>query len=342
VTMPFRFDATVGERLPRSTQVKAPGSGRQMTTMTTTFSRKRFLWAAGGTLAGSALLAPSSGARTRASRAAVGQSGILEVPGAALYYETHGSGPLMLMIPGAAGTADAFRRVVQSLSASYTVVLYDRRGFSRSQLHGVQDYEHRMRTEADDARRLIEHVSDGPVTVFGNSSGGLVALEVLARSPSVVRTLVPHEPPAMRLLRDGEKWLHFFLGLYDLYRQAGSAPAQMKFGDQMLTDSDRRSLPPPPADGQPILVNTTYWFERELRQYPSVRIDLRALRRHAKRIVPVVGRESRGYPPHRAAVRLANRLGRDVIELPGGHLGFLAQPAEFANALAQALARDAP
>ena len=57
---------------------------------------------------------------------------ILEVPGARLYYETHGSGPLMLMVPGANGEADIFKMVREHLAAHYTVVTYDRRGFSRS------------------------------------------------------------------------------------------------------------------------------------------------------------------------------------------------------------------
>src|SRR5262245_27143828 len=81
------------------------------------------------------------------------RTGILEVPGARLYYETHGSGPVMLMVPGAAGTADSFRRVTERLAAHYTVVLYDRRGFSRSQLDKPQDYSHRLETDADDVRR---------------------------------------------------------------------------------------------------------------------------------------------------------------------------------------------
>ena len=54
---------------------------------------------------------------------------VLEVPGAHLYYETHGSGPIMIMVPGAAGVADGFRKVTEHLAAHYTVVLYDRRGF---------------------------------------------------------------------------------------------------------------------------------------------------------------------------------------------------------------------
>ncbi|MGH3803284.1 MAG: alpha/beta fold hydrolase [Pseudonocardiaceae bacterium] len=59
------------------------------------------------------------------------------------------------------------------------VVTYDRRGFSRSQLDGPRDYDHRLEIDADDIRRLIEHLSDEPATIFGSSSGGVVVLEVL-------------------------------------------------------------------------------------------------------------------------------------------------------------------
>ncbi len=128
---------------------------------------------------------------------------ILEVPGARLYYETHGSGPLLLMVPGANGTAHIFTGVTQHLTTYYTVVTYDRRGFSRSCLEGPQDYEHRLETDADDVRRLIEHLSDEPAAIFGGSSGGVIILEVLTRYPSVVHTLVSYESVAVRQLPDG-------------------------------------------------------------------------------------------------------------------------------------------
>ena len=136
---------------------------------------------------------------------------LLTVPGARLYYETHGSGPLLLMIPGAPGTAKVFTGVTDHLAAHYTVVTYDRRGFSRSPLDGPQEYEYRLGTDADDVRRLIEHVSDEPATVFGSSSGGVVALAVLTHHPVVVHTLVPFEPVAVRQLPDGQKWVDFSL-----------------------------------------------------------------------------------------------------------------------------------
>src|SRR5262245_14383550 len=80
------------------------------------------------------------------------QTSILEVPGARLSYETHGSGPVMLMVPGATGSAYSFQGVAAHLPAHYTVVTYDRRGFSRSQLDGPQDDDHRLETDADDVR----------------------------------------------------------------------------------------------------------------------------------------------------------------------------------------------
>jgi pimeloyl-ACP methyl ester carboxylesterase len=266
---------------------------------------------------------------------------ILEVPGARLYYETHGSGPLMLMVPGANGEADIFKMVTEHLAAHYTVVTYDRRGFSRSQLDGPQDYDHRLETDADDVRRLIEHLGDEPATVFGSSSGGIVVLEVLAHHPSVVRTLVPFEPPAVRVLPDGQKWVDFFFEIYDLYRQSGIEPALKKFREQAFTESDRQAMARArdAKNGEYILANATYWFEHELRQYPAVDLDLDALKAHADRIVPVAGRESRGHPAYEANVQLGKKLGRDVIELPGGHTGFVTHPAEFARELLDALGR---
>lgn len=266
---------------------------------------------------------------------------ILEVPGARLYYETHGSGPLMLMVPGANGVSDGFRMVTEYLAAHYTVVTYDRRGFSRSQLDGPQDYDHRLGTDADDVRRLIEHLSDEPATVFGASSGGVVVLEVLTHHPSVVRTLVPFEPPAVRVLPDGQKWVDFFFRVYDLYRQSGIEPALEKFREQAFAESDRQAMARArdPKKGEYILANATYWFEHELRQYPAVDLDLDALEAHARRIVLVAGRESRGYPAYEVNVELGKKLGRGLIELPGGHVGYVTQPAKFARKFVQSLAR---
>jgi pimeloyl-ACP methyl ester carboxylesterase len=268
------------------------------------------------------------------------ESQFLEVPGARLSYETRGSGPVLLMVPGANGTADGFTRVAEQLAAHYTVITYDRRGFSRSQLDGSQDYTHRLDTDADDVRRLIEHVSHQPATVFGTSSGAIVAFQVLLRHPSTLQTLVPHEPPAVRLLPDGQKWIDFFLEVYDLSRQSGPELALRKFGEKVLTNSDLQAMASAPKN-KDALSNVTYWFDHEVRQYPVVDLDLDTLKTYADRMLLLAGRESRGYPAHEVSVDLANKLGLGVIEVPGGHLGFLSQPTEFARRVVQALSTRA-
>jgi pimeloyl-ACP methyl ester carboxylesterase len=243
------------------------------------------------------------------------------------------------MVPGANGAAAAFQGVAGHLAASHTVVTYDRRGFSGSRLEGPQDHGRRLETDADDVRRLIEHLGDEPAILFGASSGGIVVLEVLIRHPAVVRVLLPFEPPAVRQLPDGQRWLDFFAGVYDLYRQRGPTPALESFG-QVFADSDRRVLAAIARAGggdRQVTANAAYWFEHELRQYPAVELDLDALRARADRIVLVGGRESRGRPAFDVNLELGRRLGLGVVELPGGHLGFIARPAEFARELVAAL-----
>lgn len=65
---------------------------------------------------------------------------LLGVPGADLYYETHGHGPLL--ISGSRGQRGRrhLSRGRHTSRGHYTVVLFDRRGFSRSTLDGPQDY----------------------------------------------------------------------------------------------------------------------------------------------------------------------------------------------------------
>ena len=53
----------------------------------------------------------------------------VEVPGARLHVELDGDGPLLVMVPGAAGVAGVFRPVAKHLARRFTVLRYDRRGF---------------------------------------------------------------------------------------------------------------------------------------------------------------------------------------------------------------------
>ncbi len=119
----------------------------------------------------------------------------LRVPGASLYYEVRGSGPVLLLIGAGAADAASFNGIAAHLADQYTVVSYDRRGYSRSPLDDPEE-EQRIETHSDDAHRLLAQLCTEPAYVFGSSGGALIGLDLAIRHPEQVRTLVSHEPPA--------------------------------------------------------------------------------------------------------------------------------------------------
>ena len=269
---------------------------------------------------------------------------VLEVPGAQLYYQARGAGPLLVLVPGANGEAGAYQNLAEQMSRRYRVVTYDRRGFSRSELRGPQDYGRRLATDTGDLRSLITHLTGQPATVLGSSSGAIVALQVLTRHPERVHTMVAHEPPAVNLLPDAAAWRDFFDDVYDTYRTSGIPAAMRKFAARVVSDADRRVLDHPampPAGSKYREANATYWMEHELRQYPRTDLDTGALTARRDRLVLASGRESRGHLTYRPNEVLARKLGLDILELPGGHLGYVTKPAQFATELMAAVADPA-
>jgi pimeloyl-ACP methyl ester carboxylesterase len=270
-------------------------------------------------------------------------TGCLEVPGARLYYETRGAGPLLLLIPGANGDANGFPPLAGRLAADFTVVTYDRRGYTRSILDGVQDYAHRLETDADDARRLIEHLAAEPATVFGTSSGAVIALQLLIDHPQAVRALVAFEPAAFRLLPDGEKWIAFENEVYELYRRSGPAPARGLFVQRLFAEVDHpiMSRAPAPEHATTVTANANYFFEREMRQYIAAELDMGKLLQRAQVVIPAMGLASADFPDGRAARALSLRLRRELLELPDGHVGYITSTEEFARRLVQRLKQEA-
>jgi hypothetical protein len=87
--------------------------------------------------------------------------------------------------------------------------------------------------------------------------------------------------------------------------------------------------------------NMTFWMEHEFRQYPAYHPDLDTLAAVAAKVVPAGGRDSRenGSMPFQPVVALAGRLGLDIAEFPGGHIGYAQNPGEFATRLGRLLQR---
>jgi pimeloyl-ACP methyl ester carboxylesterase len=266
----------------------------------------------------------------------------LKVPGASLYYEVRGSGPVLLMIPGGPMDADGFTALAGRLADRYTVVTYDCRGNSRSPMEGSWD-DLTVGLFADDANRLLDAVSPGSAYVLGSSGGATYGLDLVARYPGRVRALVAHEPPVSELLPDAARYHALNEEIGETYRTEGVPAAMQKFATGVGFGDDgpgpqRTDTPEARAAMARLAGNLELFAGRLIPVIGNYRPDVEALRKSPARIVVGVGDESTpGQMPYQAAHELAARLGGQPAQFPGGHGGFGSHPDGFAAALAEVL-----
>lgn len=121
----------------------------------------------------------------------------IEANGVRLFYESTGEGEPLVLAHGSWGDHHNWDLVVPELARRFRVIAYDRRGHSDSERPETQGS---FAEDADDLAALIEGLGIAPACVVGNSGGSIVALKCAIRHPEVIRALVLHEPPAVKLL----------------------------------------------------------------------------------------------------------------------------------------------
>ncbi len=106
--------------------------------------------------------------------------------GRELYYEVHGAGQPLLLIPGLGSDVLSWGGLVTPLAQSYRVILLDNRGAGRTQ--GVGPVT--LKAMATDALTLLVHLGYPKVHVLGHSMGGLVALTLANLAPARLDRLI--------------------------------------------------------------------------------------------------------------------------------------------------------
>jgi clorobiocin biosynthesis protein CloN7 len=245
----------------------------------------------------------------------------LDVPGARLYYERRGTGPLLLLI-GSPMDSTGFAELASALAGQYTVVTYDPRGVGNS---SRQDTGHDVMPEqqADDVHRLVSALGGEPADVFGSSGGAVVGLALVTAHPGQVRTLVAHEPPVIELLPDRVQVRAQIQDIYDTYQADGADKAMGKFlahagldgAPGQAADAPRWELSP--EQMARMRATTEVFLAHLIRPTTRYRPDIAALRAVPTRIVVAVGATSKGQLAHRSAVALADQLGTPVVKFPG-------------------------
>jgi 3-oxoadipate enol-lactonase len=141
------------------------------------------------------------------------------VNGIILYYEVHGSGDPILLIPGLGSDAGTWATFLPDLK-NYKAILLENRGSARST---KPEGDYTTETMAQDSLALLDHLGIEQVHLIGKSMGGMIAQLIAARHPQRVRSLVlacalmRHDSYGEEMLEMG-RILAEKCGLFETYR----------------------------------------------------------------------------------------------------------------------------
>jgi pimeloyl-ACP methyl ester carboxylesterase len=114
---------------------------------------------------------------------------VTSTDGVTIAYERSGSGPALVIVNGALSTRQTAAPLASLLESDFTLYRYDRRGRGDSTDADTSTPER----EVEDLAAMAKATGEQP-HVFGQSSGGALALEAAAAGVAM-RGLVVHEPP---------------------------------------------------------------------------------------------------------------------------------------------------
>ncbi|MGW0708119.1 alpha/beta fold hydrolase [Streptomyces sp. NPDC002643] len=124
----------------------------------------------------------------------------VQVNGVRLAYDIRGGdGAPLVLVHGSWGDLYNWVPVLPALTERHRVLVYDRRGHSRSERPAGPGSRYE---DEEDLAALMETLGFAPAYVAGNSFGGATALGLAARRPELFLGLAAHEPPLTGVVAD--------------------------------------------------------------------------------------------------------------------------------------------
>jgi pimeloyl-ACP methyl ester carboxylesterase len=261
----------------------------------------------------------------------------LPVPGARLYHEVRGEGPLVVLV-AAPMDARSFAPLADLLAADHTVLTTDPRGINRSPVDD-RDQDSTPELRADDLARLIRSLDAGPAVVLGSSGGAVSVLALVQAHPELVRTAIAHEPPLDELVDDRAELRERTDDMIATYLAGDTMGAWRMFmaiANIHLPDELVEQMFGGERDPQTV-ADEHFQYAHMLRPTTRWIPDVAALRSAPTRIMIGIGEESAGQLCDRTSRALAAQLGIAPTMFPGGHIAFAEDPAPFATRLRDVL-----
>jgi pimeloyl-ACP methyl ester carboxylesterase len=253
--------------------------------------------------------------------------GLVSINGTAIYHEIRGAGPSLLLIPGGGGDAGAVARLAHELSREFLVVVYDRRGLSRSPR--PKDWlQTSMAEQAEDAAALVRALGVAPAAVVGASLGAHVALELLLQHPSLVLGASLLDPgPLDSAIPDRRQRM-----VLPEPARAAMARGDSKAALEALLRDLELWEAVDPATQRRLLGNAVLFFSHENPLLQSYEPDPALLKANRVPVQVGVGEDT---PPlfREMAKWLASRLHVRAETYPGGHVATATHPDEVVTVI---------
>lgn len=123
-----------------------------------------------------------------------------------LYFDEQGEGPAMVLVHGLGSSGRDWEEQVEHFASRYRVLRLDLRGHGRSER---PPGPYHIAQFARDLAIFLRKTEAAPTHVVGLSMGGMVALELAAGAPELVRSLVVVNSVAdMQLHSLGDLWFY--------------------------------------------------------------------------------------------------------------------------------------
>ncbi len=251
------------------------------------------------------------------------QTSSVHSEGADLVFDVRGSGDPILLIRGAGGNASGYEGFANILAERFTVITFDRRCNARSS--GDKTLLLDMNQQARDVLAVMHAAGQTRAMIFGNSSGGVVALQFAALFPEAVSLLMVHEPPVINVLPDAEEWRAYNFELVRIFEEQGPRPAMMKFAGSM------KGITAPPPGGLGQDDSRAFLFGKELLQVAHFMPDMAAIRAAGVKTFLLRGALSEDAYYARTAPIVAELAGGTCLTVPGNHLAFTLEPETFSK-----------
>ena len=270
-----------------------------------------------------------------------------------LFYRVLGHGTPILFVPGGGGNGDLFLPLAKRLSDRYKLITYDRRANAGSTMNHPNVFS--VSQQARDAVAVLTAAGEQSAFVFGNSSGAIIALEMLRLFPERVRGVIAHEPPIARLHPDSKKWRNFFRSCHRMSFGIGGAsaaatrflmgievPALQMIKAQLTAEKYlKQELKLQKKERIPSRKASKYLIQQELLPITEYKPDINILTERKEKVLLAVGSYAKEHNTFvfQIARQLSEQIHRPYVIVPGHHGSFMDEPERWAMRMEELICR---